>query len=156
MSEEIDYDLLVDSIDMDQLAELIAQNIAQNLDEESVASHLDINDIAGEIPLDELAGEIPLDDLAGEFDLYDLSYEIYSNHIDMDGIYDHCVESLDMDAIHALIDYDDLANAVCGGSVAESLNNEQLEVIAEHVNSKEVAKHVADPWSLMVTPFSAN
>lgn len=144
---------LIETLDLSEIAEMIASHI----DASDVASHMDLNDVAGEIDLNDLAERIDLSELAGEIDhddiAKDLCYSSLSEYICTESIASYVdVDASDVasaleDAFLENFDYENLADAISG-------DDDACREIAKHIEAKNIASHVQDPWSMMVTPFN--
>lgn len=156
---------VVSTVDLKQLASLVADRI----DMDELAAHLDASEIAGEISLSELAAEIDHTVLAYEIDLCALSEEFalddLSNEIDLCDLSQHfCHE-----AIAHNVSPSEVAQHLCTQDILEyhqeSIVENVLEGLLEQINYKDLAKevelkqvaeHVTDPWSMMVTAYEEN
>lgn len=143
-------DRLVDQVEvpLDDLADSIVTNFSEVI-AESVANHLDYD----EIPIHYDEFDIDYDELAKEVDHGDIASELAYSHIGAQEVAEQLAGSFDECDIAEHICIDSLANAMDSGDICHALSDEQLKAIASDVSCAELAKHVQDPWSMMVTPF---
>lgn len=143
-------DRLVDQVEvpLDDLADSIVTNFSEVI-AESVANHLDYD----EIPIHYDEFDIDYDELANAVDKDDIASELAYSHIGAQEVAEQLAGSIDESDVAEHICIDSLANAMDSGDICYALSPEQLKEIAAEISCAELAKHVQDPWSMMVTPF---
>jgi hypothetical protein len=143
-------DRLVDQVEvpLDDLADSLTTNFSEVI-AESVAEHLDYE----QIPIHYGEFDIDYDELAKEVDHSDIASELAYSHIGANEVAEELAGSIDESDVAEHICLDSLANAMDSGDICYALSPEQLKEIAAEISCAELAKHVQDPWSMMVTPF---
>jgi len=146
------------AIPLDKLAELVAAKLIDEieipLDEivESIMSDFDYDSI--DIDYDSI--EIDYDELAKCVDHSDVASELAYSHIGANEVAEQLADSFDADDIAEHICLSSLASEIDISDLAESFSDERMRQVADFVSCAELAKHVQDPWSMMVTPFQEN
>jgi hypothetical protein len=153
------------AIPLEKLADLVAERIADEvevpLDEltESVMSVFDYDMIEIDyenIEIDYDKFDIEYDELAREVDHSDVASELAYSHIGAHEVAEQLADSFEADDIAEHICLSSLASEIDISDLAESFSDRRMKQVADFVSCAELAKHVQDPWSMMVTPFQEN
>jgi len=153
------------AIPLDKLAELVAEKLLDKieipLDEivESIMSDFDYDSIEidyDSIDIDYGSIEIDYDELAKCVDHSDVASELAYSHIGASEVAEQLADSFDADDIAEHICLSSLASEIDISELAESFSDKRMRQVADFVSCAELAKHVQDPWSMMVTPFQEN
>ena len=139
------------SVHLDEIADLIAANSGEDI-AELLVDHIDYENLP--VNYDEFI--IDYEEFAKEVDHSDIAYELAYSHIGAAEVAEHLAGEIDATEVAEYISLGDLACEIDISDLAESFSDSRMKQVADSVSCAELAKHVQDPWSMMVTPFQEN